>query len=92
MDDIDIINLQYFDPQGRISSAYVIRTWFSMYSDNNDYPSTEDFVDGLYCARNKEDAFKQMFEDFAKSCPERKIEKFELLRINGGIENRKPIV
>ena len=90
MDDIDIINLQYFDPQGRVSSAYVIRTWFSMYP--NDSYSEEDFVDGLYCARNKEDAFKQMFEDFAKSCPERKIEKFELLRINGGIEDRKPIV
>jgi hypothetical protein len=89
MEDIDIINLQYFDPQGRPSSAYVIRTWFS-YPDNNGY--TEDFADGLYCARNKEDAFKQMFEDYAKCCPEKKIEKFELIRINGGIENRKPIV
>ena len=92
MEDIDIINLQYFDPQGRPSSAYVIRTWFSIYPNNNDYPAIEDFSDGLYCARNKEDAFKQMFEDYAKCCPEKKIEKFELIRINGGIENRKPIV
>jgi len=85
MDDIDIINLQYFDPQGRLSSAYIIRTWFLI-------NGVQDYADGLYCARNKEDSFKQMFEDYAKSCPDKKIEKFELLRINGGIENRKPIV
>jgi hypothetical protein len=84
MDNIDIINLQYFDPQGRLSSAYVVRTYFSI-------DGVQDFSDGLYCARNKEDAFKQMFEDYAKCCPNKKIEKFELLRIDGGIKNRQPI-
>ena len=78
---MDVINLHYFDPRGRPSSAYVIRTWFA----------ESDFVDGLYCARNKEEAFEQMLGDFAKHFPDRKVDKFELIRINGGIENRRPI-
>lgn len=79
---MNITNLQYFDPQGRLSSAYIIRTWF--YCTDG-----EDFADGLYCARNKEDAFNQMLEEYAKHCPDKKVEKFELLRIDGGIENHK---
>jgi|APCry1669189241_1035207.scaffolds.fasta_scaffold43989_2 hypothetical protein len=107
--NIDIVNLRYLDPQGRASSAYVIRTWFNTALSNQlfedqltegckctgcccECADIKGFVDGLYCARNKEEAFNQMFEDCGKYYPDKKIEKFEILRIDGGIENRKQLV
>lgn len=79
--EIDIINLTFFDPQGRPAAAYVIRTWFAA-----------EFKDGLYCARNKEDAFAQMAADYAKCCPGKTITNAALLAIDGGIINRKQAV
>jgi hypothetical protein len=77
-----IINLSYRDPNGNPASAYVVRAWFA---DGG-------YSDGLYCANTKEQAFKQCGDEWEKHSPERKMDRLELLRIDGGIKDGEPVV
>lgn len=77
-----INNLSYRNPNGNPASAYIVRTWFADRSHG----------DGLYCANTKEYAFHQCRADWAKHFPDKKIERLELLRIDGGIRDGNAIV